>query len=151
MNLIDRYSTSASDVIPDANIVILAVPMLSMADQLKSIAPFVAANTIITDAGSVKGPFIVDAKSILGSLNRVVPGHPIAGREKTGVDAADANLFRHRKVILTPTDSTDIDAIAKVDALWSQTGASVEVDGPRAARPGACSNEAICRMYWLLH
>lgn len=130
LGFIDAFSTKAAQVIPDADIVMLAVPMLSMHSQMLSIKPYLKAQAIVTDAGSVKGPFIKDALSALGSLQRVVPGHPIAGREKTGVDAADVNLYQERRVLLTPTKDVDVDAIESVRALWEMAGAAVELLAP---------------------
>lgn len=126
LGVIDRFSLRAADVIPEADIIMLAVPMLSMRTQLVAIKPFLKASSIVTDAGSVKAPFIKDAEAVLGSLQRVVPGHPIAGREKTGIDAADSTLFYHRRVLLTPHTDTDTDAIAAVRYLWESIGAEVE-------------------------
>ena len=130
LGYIDTFSTDPEQLIPTADIVMLAVPMLSMHSQMLAIKPFLHAQAIVTDAGSVKGPFIKDALSALGSLQRVVPGHPIAGREKTGVDAADIDLYQGRRVLLTPTEHVDKDAVDAVDMLWSMTGAAVEVLSP---------------------
>ncbi len=130
LGIIDRYSQEPAEVVVGARIVMLAVPMLSMRSQLEMIKPSLDDSTIVTDAGSVKGPFIQDARQVLGSLSRVVPGHPIAGREKTGVDAADAHLYKNRRVLLTPVDETDPQAIARVAALWQQAGAEVETLSP---------------------
>lgn len=130
LGYIDEFSTHAADLIPGADIIMLAVPMLSMHSQLIAIKPHLNADTIVTDAGSVKTPFIADAKTVLGSLARVVPGHPIAGREKTGVDAADPLLYQGRRVLLTPVEQTEDDAIESVSSLWSLTGANVEILEP---------------------
>lgn len=130
LGYIDEYSTNAADLIPNAELIMLAVPMLSMHSQLQAIKPYLTAHAIVTDAGSVKTPFIQDAKSVLGSLARVVPGHPIAGREKTGVDAADSTLYQDRRVLLTPSEETDEDAIDSIKSLWLLTGANVEILGP---------------------
>ncbi|MFK8077343.1 MAG: prephenate dehydrogenase [Granulosicoccus sp.] len=130
LGYIDEFSTNAADLIPTADIVMLAVPMLSMRSQLVAIKPYLKADTVVTDAGSVKTPFITDAKSVLGSLARVVPGHPIAGREKTGVDAADPVLYQGRRVLLTPSEETEDDAIESVRSLWILTGANVETLEP---------------------
>ena len=130
LGYIDSFSTDPAQVIPDADVVMLAVPMLSMHSQMLAIKPFLKAQAIVTDAGSVKGPFIKDALSALGSLRRVVPGHPIAGREKTGVDAADVDLYQERRVLLTPTEDVDKDAIDVVKALWVMAGAAVELLTP---------------------
>jgi prephenate dehydrogenase len=130
LGLVDSYSTDPAEVIPDADIVLLAVPMLSMREQLQAIAGFLKPGAIVTDAGSVKGPFIDDAHAVLGELSRVVPGHPIAGREMTGVEAADATLYRNRRVLLTPVAETREDCIATVRALWELAGANVETLTP---------------------
>ncbi len=130
LGYIDAFSTDAADVIPEADIVMLAVPMLSMHSQLQIIKPLLKTTAIVTDAGSVKAPFIRDAQSVLGSLARVVPGHPIAGREKTGVDAADVDLYQQRKVLLTPTEETLDEAVTVVKLLWELTGAEVESLSP---------------------
>ena len=126
LGLIDQYAMDAKLLIPHADVVMLAVPMLSMRSQLQAIADFLSDDAIVTDAGSVKGPFIEDARTVLQDLSRVVPGHPIAGREKTGVDAADAALFVNRRVLLTPVPESRPDAIEKVSALWKLAGAEVE-------------------------
>lgn len=131
LGLIDRYSLDAKAVIPKADIVMLAVPMLSMRSQLEAIQPYLNDSAIVTDAGSVKVPFINDAKAVLGNLQRVVPGHPIAGREKTGVDAADPNLYKQRRVLLTPDEHTEASAIDTVKALWTLAGAEVEILNPQ--------------------
>lgn len=130
LGLIDRYSTKAQEAIVGADMVMLAVPMLSMRQQLTAISEFLDPDAIVTDAGSVKGPFIEDARAVLGTLARVVPGHPIAGREKTGVDAADATLFNQKRVLLTPVDETEKSAINAVTSLWELTGAEVESLSP---------------------
>ncbi len=123
---IDRAETEAAAATAGADVILLAVPMGAMASVLAAIAPALGPGTIVTDAGSVKGSFVSDARRILGSLARVVPGHPIAGTERSGVDAAFAELYRGRRVILTPTEETEPDATDAVERLWSLTGANVE-------------------------
>lgn len=130
LGYIDAFSTDPVDVIPEADIVMLAVPMLSMHAQMLAIKPFLKSQAVVTDAGSVKGPFIKDALSVFGTLKRVVPGHPIAGREKTGVNAADVELYQDRRVLLTPTKNVDEDAIEVVRSLWTMVGAAVELLTP---------------------
>lgn len=123
---IDRPETDAAAGIAGADLVLLAVPMGAMRAALEAIAPALGAGTVITDAGSVKGSFVADAYAVLGSLARVVPGHPVAGTERSGVGAAFAELFRDRRVILTPADETEPAAIERVERLWRRTGARVE-------------------------
>lgn len=130
LGIVDRFSTEPKEVIENADLIMLAVPMLSMREQMSAIAEFLGPDAIVTDAGSVKGPFIDDARAEFGSLARVVPGHPIAGREKTGVDAAEAGLFKDKRVLLTPLDETEQSAIDTVASLWELTGALVESLSP---------------------
>lgn len=127
--VIDRGETDAVAGVAAADIVVLAVPMGAMRAVLEAIAPGLAPTAIVTDAGSVKGSVVADARRALGSLARCVPGHPIAGTEHSGVEAAFATLFRDCRVILTPTGETDADAVERIRALWQQAGARVETLG----------------------
>lgn len=123
---IDRAETDAAAGVAAADVVLLAVPMGAMHAVLASIAPGLEADTVVTDAGSTKGSFVADARAVLGSLARVVPGHPVAGTERSGVEAAFAELYRDRRVILTPVEETEADAVERVERLWARTGARVE-------------------------
>ena len=114
-----------------ADAVMLCVPMRAMRATLAALASAqrdgtLSAHAIITDAGSVKGRFIEDARATLDSLSYLVPGHPIAGREKSGMAAADATLYRQRRVLLTPLPETDAQALHRVTELWRAVGAEVE-------------------------
>mgnify|MGYP000205929557 CR=1 FL=1 len=147
--LADRAVVGAAAGVAGADVVLLAVPMLAMRGMLVEIAPALAPHAIVTDAGSVKGRFVEDARAVFGGpgdgrpeggagggsggagrLARVVPGHPIAGREKSGMGAADATLYAGRRVLLTPLPETDADAVETVAALWRATGAEVECLSP---------------------
>lgn len=130
LGLIEQYALEAEELIPHADMIMLAVPMLSMRKQMQAIAPHLTSGAIITDAGSVKCPFIEDAKAVFGDMGNIVPGHPIAGREKTGVDAADASLYTDRRVLLTPSVDTSQQAVASVEDLWELAGATVESLSP---------------------
>ena len=111
-----------------------AVPMQAMPDLLEQLGRSAADDAIITDAGSVKSSFITAARRVLPSMARVVPGHPIAGREKTGVEAADATLFVGRRVLLTPVEETEPAAIDVVRRLWELAGAQRRMSGGSSAR-----------------
>ena len=128
--LADRAVVGAAAGVAGADVVLLAVPMLAMRETLEAIAPALAPHAIVTDAGSVKGRFIEDARAVLGSLARVVPGHPIAGREKSGMAAADAALYAGRRVLLTPLPETEAEAVETVATLWRAAGAEVECLAP---------------------
>lgn len=126
LGVVDRVESDAVAGVERADVVVLAVPMGSMHAVLEAVAPGLAPGTVVTDVGSVKGSVVAEARAVLGGLRRFVPGHPIAGTERSGVEAAFATLFQLRRVILTPTAEVDPDAIAAVQTLWQHTGAVVE-------------------------
>ena len=102
----------------DADVVLVAAPVGQYPAIFKSLQ---GSKAIITDAGSTKR----DVVALGRNLSRFVPGHPIAGAEKSGAAAASADLFRDRRVVLTPLRETDDAAVAKVEALWKACGARV--------------------------
>jgi prephenate dehydrogenase len=133
---IDEAHTLDGDwprVIGDADVVMLATPVAQYPALLAQLAPRLAAQTIVTDAGSTKQDVVAAARATLGAaLPRFVPGHPIAGSERTGAAAADADLFEAREVILTPLATTDADAQSRITALWEAVGARVTTLTPDA-------------------
>src|SRR5690554_3325079 len=126
LGLIDEGSTDFAEAVRGADLVFLAVPVSSMADAMEKMAPGLTNTVIITDGGSVKGKVIEAAQQALAPhISRFVPGHPIAGKEKSGVDAADATLYENHRIILTPIAATDPQATEKIRALWQAVGAEV--------------------------
>jgi prephenate dehydrogenase len=126
LGVIDRYSTDPAEAARGADVVVLAAPVGSTEALVRKLGPVLTPATILTDVGSTKGSVVAAVERALGHLpNRFVPGHPIAGTEKSGVEASFAELFRHRRVILTPLGHTDPDATRTVRALWEQAGAEV--------------------------
>lgn len=127
LGVIDDYSMDPWAAASDADLIFLGTPVGATEIVLRSIKDCLSTQTIITDGGSCKASVVAAAKRALGSLPpRFVPGHPIAGREKSGVDYADANLYANHKVILTPDAGTDPDAIETVRKMWTHCGAAVE-------------------------
>jgi len=128
LGVIDSAVSSIADAIQNADIVVLAVPVGAIADAMISIAPYVKDNMIITDVGSVKSQVVDAAKLALGGkFRQFVPGHPIAGTEKSGPAAAFAELYQEHRVVLTPTEQTDEVAIKKVRNMWKAAGAEVSI------------------------
>jgi prephenate dehydrogenase len=126
LGVADRVTTDPADAVRDADVVVLGVPLSAMRDLMAKIAPALPAHAIVTDVGSTKQSVIADAAATMGSaLSRFVPGHPIAGTERSGVEASFAELFHERRVILTPTDTTDPTATETITALWRKAGATV--------------------------
>jgi len=127
LGVIDSYEQSISDAVKGADTVVLAVPLGAMQTAFEQISDVIDDTTVITDVGSAKQSVVDIASTILGPrIGQFVPGHPIAGTEKSGIEAGFASLYQDRRVILTPLDSTDSAAIDKIEAMWRQTGASIE-------------------------
>ena len=129
--LIDRYTLDPIEAIAEADLVLLATPVNALIHSLPTFAKHARPNAVITDAGSVKSEVIHAARSTLGgTFGRFVPGHPIAGREKSGSDAAVIDLFRGRWVVLTPLAETDPTAIELVKQMWEHVGARIRLMDP---------------------
>ena len=130
-DVIDISATSLAAAVVDAEMIFISVPMLATEEILKGIKAALWTDAepeglIVTDAGSVKSHFLEVARNVFGELPTcLVPGHPIAGSERHGIDAAEAGLFVGHKVILTPHDRTDVGAQGKVESMWQGAGAEV--------------------------
>ena len=127
LGIIDSYESSIAASVRDADVVVIAVPLGAMQAVLAEIKPAVKSTAVITDVGSAKGSVVTAAETELGEFySRFVPGHPIAGTEKSGVEAGFASLYQDRRVILTPEQRTDPDAVAAIEAMWLECGATIE-------------------------
>ena len=128
LGVVDRCEESLREGCRDADVIQLAVPILAMEKVLAELAAFDLGHAVLTDVGSAKGNVVRAARAAFGEMPaRFVPGHPIAGSEQSGVEAANGKLFRRHKVILTPLDNADADAVQCVEALWRELGADVEL------------------------
>jgi len=126
LGVIDEWTHSVAEAVHDADVVFLAVPLGAMAETLAAMRGHLPAGAILTDGGSAKGSVVADAYAALGQpLAYFVPGHPIAGTERSGVDAAFAELYQNRRVILTPLAETDPAALARIRRMWELCGAEV--------------------------
>lgn len=127
LDLIDRYELSLSDAVIDADLIIISVPILAVEAILETIKPRLKSTAIITDVGSVKGNIAKAVERVFGAAQpNVVLGHPIAGSERSGVTAAQADLYANHKVILTPLPETCPNALSLVKRAWEAVGANVE-------------------------
>jgi len=132
LGIIDAAGAADAETLKDADLVLLAVPAGQMRAVMRSIAPLLGPKTVVTDAGSTKQDVVGFARRELkAALSRFVPGHPIAGTEKSGADAAFAGLYRGRRVVLTPLAENEPGALALVRAAWERCGASVSELRPR--------------------
>ncbi len=126
LGIIDRYYHDPAEAVKDADMVIIAVPLGSIANIFKAINKSLSPQAVITDVGSAKISVIADAKQHLTQhLADFVPGHPIAGSEKSGVTAANPNLFEDKRVILTTLPETKSQATELVKSMWEIAGAKV--------------------------
>ncbi len=128
IGVIDRFYTDMAGALEQADLVIVATPVGSMQSIFESIKPYWNSQTIYSDAGSTKGSVIDAISSVFGEVPaNFVPAHPIAGAERSGVDASTAVLFKNRRLILTPLESTDKTTVEKLTAFWQKIGSSVSV------------------------
>lgn len=133
LGVIDHVAATAAQAVEEANLVLLAVPVLRTADALQQILPALKPGTVVTDVGSTKQSVLADVRKICGELPPwFVAGHPIAGTEKSGVAHSSPDLFRNHRVVLTPHAQQDIKAKELVAANWKAAGARVvEMDAAR--------------------
>ncbi len=128
LGVIDRFETDPARAVAGADMILMAVPLGAMEAVLRQIRGQLAADAVVTDVGSAKGSVVAAARAAFGDVpRRFVPGHPIAGTEKSGVAASFASLFEGRQVILTPLPETDPDATERVRQMWLTAGAAVQM------------------------
>jgi len=126
LGIIDTVSTSVADAVADADLVLIATPVAQTGAILASIKPHLGHGTVVTDAGSTKTDVVAAAREALGEkLAQFVPGHPIAGRESNGPEAAIADLYVGKKVVLAPLPENTSDDVAHVAQAWRQCGATI--------------------------
>ncbi len=112
--------------IADADLVLIAIPAAQYRPVLAALAKTLSARTVVTDAGSTKQDVVLAARETLGArLPQFVPGHPIAGSERSGAEAGDPSLYVGRQVILTPLPETSPAAYALVADFWTACGARI--------------------------
>jgi prephenate dehydrogenase len=125
LGLIDDIATSA-EAAAQADLIMLATPVGTFAAILGDMRDALKPGAIITDAGSTKGEVVRVARAVLaGRVGSFIPGHPIAGAERVGPDAADPDLYTGRNVVLTPLPENDVADVARVRQAWQACGARV--------------------------
>jgi prephenate dehydrogenase len=124
--IIDAIAPDAATAARDADVVLVAAPVAQFAAIFGALASTLKPGAVVTDAGSTKRDVVAAARAALGAkLGQFVPAHPIAGAEKSGAAAASAELFRDRRVVLTPLKENAAAATSKVRTLWEACGARV--------------------------
>jgi cyclohexadieny/prephenate dehydrogenase len=135
LGVIDDFTLDLDDAIEQADIMVVCTPTLVASEKLQQILPKLAApkladrpgGPVITDVASVKGNILRAARRAWGGgmPPQLVLGHPIAGSERSGVDASSADLFVDHRVILTPVEGNDPAAVELIRAMWDSAGAEV--------------------------
>ena len=124
--IIDQYSLDIREAVGGADVVVLATPISTTEALLSEMSDELKQGCIITDVGSAKGVVVAAARKIIADrLPYFVPAHPIAGTEKSGVEASFAGLFENHVVIITPLAETDPGARETIAAMWRGVGATV--------------------------
>lgn len=126
LGVIDQFTQDIGEAVSGADMVFLSVPLGAMEGAFSAMRSHLAENAVITDGGSAKESVVNACQAVWGELPAgFVPGHPIAGTENSGVEASFPELYRNRRVILTPLETTSADALEKVERMWRLCGAEV--------------------------
>ena len=126
LGILDRIGNDVAREMHDADLVLLATPVAQMGEIFARIAPHLGAHTLVTDGGSTKSDVVAAARANLGDkIGQFVPAHPIAGAEKSGASAAQADLYQGKKVVLTPLPENSKEAVARVRDAWEWCGTNV--------------------------
>ncbi|MCX8018073.1 MAG: prephenate dehydrogenase/arogenate dehydrogenase family protein [Rhodocyclaceae bacterium] len=126
LGVIDEIGADWPSALDGADLVLLGMPVGQMAPVMQALAPHLGPRTLVTDGGSTKADVVAAARAAFGSkIGQFVPGHPIAGAEKSGVTAAQADLYLGRRVVLTPLPENHPADVAAVRQVWELCGAKV--------------------------
>ena len=125
LGIIDRYSRDPAEAVKGADLVFLATPVSTFAAVVEELLPGLQSGAVMTDGGSVKEAVVAAVEPLLPEGVQFVPGHPIAGTENSGAEAAFATLYQGKRCILTPTERTAPDAVERVENMWRLVGSEV--------------------------
>lgn len=128
--IVDSYFLSEDDFPSGVDLLMMGTPVQTIVPLTQAFLSRLAPGCIVSDVGSVKGEIVRGMERLLPKQIHFVAGHPIAGSEQWGAQAARQNLFVGHRTVLTPTKKTDGKALAKVATLWRKVGADVEIMHP---------------------
>jgi prephenate dehydrogenase len=133
LGVIDVEAASALQAVSGSDIVLIAVPVAAIEGTFKAIKHMITPDMLIMDVGSTKTDVVEAAQRILGSLvGSFVPAHPIAGKEVSGVENADVNLYKDRQVVFTPIGRTLTAQLRRAETVWTALGSKVQSMSPEA-------------------
>jgi cyclohexadieny/prephenate dehydrogenase len=130
LGLGDSYLSDMAEAVQGADLVIVSVPVGSSGAVAETIAAHLKPGAVVTDVGSTKASVIAQMKPHIPAGVHFIPGHPLAGTEKSGPDAGFADLFQNRWCILTPPEGTDAGEIARLTRFWEACGSHVDTMDP---------------------
>lgn len=119
---IDEYAIDPGKAVAAADLVVLCAPVMSIPDQMSQIAASLSPGAVVTDVGSTKAWITSEAEKRMPN-NRFVGSHPMAGSERSGIDSADASLYEQAVVVVTPSRTSDEEALTGIQELWKSVGA----------------------------
>ncbi len=126
LKVVDEIATDWPAALDGADLVLLGMPVGQMGSTLTALAPHLKPGTLVTDGGSTKSDVVAAARAALGDkIYQFVPGHPIAGAEKSGVAAAHGDLYRDKRVVLTPLPENAKADVDRIRIVWEACGARV--------------------------
>ncbi len=130
LGVIDRFEHDPAAGVAGADMVFLATPVCTIAGILREIASSLAPGCTVTDGGSVKEEIVASCEQLMPQGCHFIGGHPIAGTEKSGVDASFSTLYKGKRCIVTPTDGSDQNSLRKVVRMWELAGSEVVLMNP---------------------
>ena len=125
LGVVDSFTHDVGEGVEGADLVVVAVPVQGIPAVIKTAAAHLKKGAIVTDVGSVKKDVLKKVEPLVPEGVRFVGAHPVAGTENSGVEAAFATLFKGSKCIITPTATTDREALEAVKHIWEEAGARV--------------------------
>ncbi len=120
--IIDSGSVDMKTAVAGSDLIVLCTPVGSLVDRVREMIPFLQPGCLITDAGSVKGSLVREIDALMPDTVYYVGAHPIAGGEKSGLEAAKPDLLTGAKCIITPTANTRADALKRITGFWAGVG-----------------------------
>lgn len=131
LGIVDRVTEDYADALRGADLVLLAAPVAQTGAILEALLPHLEPQTIVTDAGSTKCDVVAAARAVMQDrVDQFVPGHPIAGSESNGPDAALAGLYHGKKCVLTPLPENAAQDVERVAGAWRACGAVIHTLSP---------------------
>src|ERR1700757_5197467 len=143
---IDDGTTNPGDAVQGSQVVVLATPVLAIVDLIERLGPSLPAKTLLTDVGSTKAAVVERAVKVFGKTagKRFLAGHPMAGKEMSGVDFADADLFQKAVWFLSPLPNQNLN-----EGLFAEFAGWIDAIGARIVMLPPEDHDRLCA--WISH